>query len=147
MYSPLIYRERFSIRIAVILFFVELLEKFDRNLEKGLVRMLIKSFNRLTRVQKILIEKQSTISKKFALSWLKSLREPLSMIDKYEFIVIKANDPELSESFAIYKKSLFRFESVLHKISNIDNPIIETPEYLKKGISKMGLTSTLSNLD
>jgi hypothetical protein len=147
MYSQLIYRERFSIRIAIILFFVGLLEKFDKNLEKGLVKMLVKSFNRLTRIQKILIAKQDTISKKFALRWLRSIREPLSMIDKYELTVSKANNSELSESFKSYKKSLFRFEAILHKIATADNSIIETPDYLKKGLSKMGLTSTLSHSD
>jgi hypothetical protein len=131
----------------IILFFVNLLERFDKNLENGLIRLLIKSFDKLTRLHKILIAKQDQISKKSALSWLKAMRQPLSLIEKMEVTVSKAKNSELSESFKEYKSHLFRFEAVLHRISTKDNAIIETPEYIKKGISKMGLTSTLSNID
>lgn len=147
MYSQIIYRERFSIRIVIILFFVDLFERFDKNIEIWLLKSLIKSFNKLSRIHNILIAKQNIISKKSAARWLKSINEPLSMIDRYESGVNKTNNQELSESFKAYKKSLFRFEATLHKITTSENPIIETPDYLKKGLSKMGLTSTLSNLD
>jgi hypothetical protein len=147
MYSQIIYRERFSIRIVIILFFVDLFERFNKNIEIWLLNSLIKSFNKLSRIHNILIAKQHIISKKSAVRWLKSISEPLSMIDRYESGVNKTNNAELSESFKAYKKSLFRFEATLHKIATSENPIIETPDYLKRGLSKMGLTSTLSNLD
>ena len=81
-----------------------------------------------------------------AVRWLKSLQGSLSMVDKFETAVNKTNNVELSESFKEYKKYLFRFEATLHKISTIDNQIIETPDYLIRGLSKRGLTSTLSKL-
>jgi len=147
MYSQVIYRERFSIRILIVLFFVNLFESFNNGIEKWLLNSLIKSFNKLSRIHNILIAKQDIISKKSAVKWLKSIREPLSVIDKFEIAVVKTNNSQLSESFKAYKKSLFRFEATLHKIATSENPIIETPDYLKRGLSKMGLTSTLSNLD
>ncbi len=146
MYSPAIYREPLSIRITIILFVADLLERFNRNLEYKLLKSLCRSFNRITRLHKIQIAKQDRISKNMALGWLRSLREPLSRIDKLEASINRMSNAELTESFKEYKKYLFRFEATLHKISTIDNPTIETPEYLLRGLSKRGLTSTLSNL-
>jgi len=146
MYSQAIYREQFSFRIIILLFIADLSERFNKNLEHKLHRMLIKSFDRLTKIHRIQIAKQDKISKNIALRWLKSLREPLLRIDRLELSVNKTNNPELTESFKAYKKHLFRFEATLYKISTIDNPIIETPDYLIRGLSKRGLNSTLSNL-
>ena len=146
MYSQSIYRERFSIRITIILFVADLLERFNKNLEYKLLRMLAQSFDTITRIHKIQIAKQDGISKKMALRWLNSIHKPLSRIDRLESSIIKMNNAELSESFKSYKKYLFKFEATLYKISTVDNPIIETPEYLLRGLSKRGLKSALSNL-
>ena len=39
MYSQIIYRERFSIRVMIILFFADLLERFNKNLEKRIKKV------------------------------------------------------------------------------------------------------------
>ncbi|MEO6287349.1 MAG: hypothetical protein ABIN80_24230 [Dyadobacter sp.] len=74
------------------------------------------------------------------------LRKILPSMEKLDAAITKFNHPNISQSFKLQKKALFKLEAKLHQVINADSDIIETPEYLKSGITDLGLESLPTQL-
>lgn len=140
------YDTTISTRISWSVRIADFLEIFAKSMSARLSKRILADINNRTaffEAQLALIPEMSVSEAEQRISMLRKI---LPSMEKLDTAITKFNHPEIAKSFKLQKKAVFKIEAKLHQIINAKSEMIETPEYLKSGISDLGLESLPTSL-
>lgn len=89
-------------------------------------------------------EKARLLTPDLAKNKLKKFKDELKTYEHIEQYISSSSNIPLKNSFRLLIKAGYKYEARLHTVAYSDVSVIETPEYVKQGLSELGKKS-LSN--
>lgn len=90
-------------------------------------------------------EKARLLTPDLAKNKLKKLKNQIKTYENIEQYISSSSNIPLKNSFRLLIKACYRYEARLHTVAYSETPVIETPNYIKRGLSELGKKS-LNNL-
>jgi hypothetical protein len=140
------YDTAISTRISWSVRIADFLESFAKSISDRISAHILTDINNRTAFFESQLNLIPDMSVSEAEQRMLMLKKILPSMEKLDAAITKFNHPGISQSFKLQKKALFKLEAKLHQVINADSEIIETPEYLKSGVSDLGFQSLPTSL-